>query len=155
MGTVKTKIDLTPFCDAKSVRYELAEPFVFHGWKYATDGKILIRVPSRAKDTTGRKVPTGSWGVEKICERLSKAKKWHKLKRVAACKECKGKGESDGMDCDCRNEYAEPDFSGVKISKHYCYLISRLPGAEWAANDDTSILFRFTGGEGVLMGMVK
>ena len=161
MGTVKTKIDLGPFCklhyDYTRQRFDMTTPFVFRGWRYATDGKILVRVPCRAKDTDDNPRPTKY--VEKICEPIAKAKKWYKLKRYPACKECKGKGESDGIDCDCRELFAEPDFGGVKISKHYCYLISRLPGAEWAEHDGGAILFRFYVpfgfGEGVVMGMRK
>ncbi len=52
-----TDIDLTPFCDSNISRFDLSRPFVRDGWLYATDGRILIRIPSSRPDTNDRPLP--------------------------------------------------------------------------------------------------
>ena len=43
-------IVLDAFCGSQE---KLAEPFVRDGWRYATDGRVLVRVPSNEPDTEG------------------------------------------------------------------------------------------------------
>lgn len=46
-----SEIDLTPFCDPDSPRYNLSAPFVRKGWKYGTDSRICVRIPTNEPDT--------------------------------------------------------------------------------------------------------
>ena len=48
------------FCGVAGYKnlYDLSKPFVIDGWKYATDGRVCIREPTNAKNTTkGRTLP--------------------------------------------------------------------------------------------------
>lgn len=47
----KSKIDLAPFCDPENTRYALDVPFVIAGWKYASDGRVCVRIPTKEQDT--------------------------------------------------------------------------------------------------------
>lgn len=49
-------IDLSVFCDpttGATTRYDLATPWVFDGWRYATEGKILVREPAPGEPSAG------------------------------------------------------------------------------------------------------
>jgi len=49
---------LLAFCGSKAERYDLDKPWVFHGWRYATNGRIAVREPTTKPDTDdGRKRP--------------------------------------------------------------------------------------------------
>ena len=54
-----TYIQWKKFCDETGAdwRYDLTKPFVIDGWKYATDGRVCIREPTKARNTKGRKLP--------------------------------------------------------------------------------------------------
>lgn len=43
-----TTIDLSRFCQDEilAAKYEMSRPFVVNAWRYATDGKICVRVPA-------------------------------------------------------------------------------------------------------------
>lgn len=45
------QIDLQPFCDTEDVRYALSTPWVKGGWRYATDGRICVRVTTDEADS--------------------------------------------------------------------------------------------------------
>ena len=50
--TTETEIDLKPFCQTyESSRFAMDKPFVKNGFKYATDARIIIRVPTDEPDT--------------------------------------------------------------------------------------------------------
>lgn len=53
-------LDLQSFCDNKGEvgRYSFGQPFVQFGWRYATDGRVVVRVPTEDANTTGRPLPT-------------------------------------------------------------------------------------------------
>lgn len=52
------EIDLKPFCAEHSCRYRITEPFVRDGWRYATDGAIVVRVPCPGEpDSDGTLLP--------------------------------------------------------------------------------------------------
>jgi len=53
-------MNLQLFCDETSRRYAIDKPAVRGGWQYATDGRIVVRVPSEAADTGG-KYPKVEW----------------------------------------------------------------------------------------------
>jgi hypothetical protein len=45
------QIDLNKFCGEDNCRYSTGSPFVRGKWKYATDGRICIRVPTDEPET--------------------------------------------------------------------------------------------------------
>lgn len=56
----KTEIDLKPFClpDVSPTRYELLKvPFVRDGFRYATDGRIAVRIAAVGEANTDGKSP--------------------------------------------------------------------------------------------------
>lgn len=91
------------------------------------------------------------------------------------CSTCGGDGICECCDCDtshscghcdgtgtCRETVDEANervaFGYVDIARRYAWLISTLPNVTWAAqldNDESPILFRFDGGQGVVMPMRK
>jgi len=46
-------VDLTVFCDPTNGRYDLSTPWVYKGWRYATDGRICVREPAPGEPDTG------------------------------------------------------------------------------------------------------
>lgn len=100
--------DLQPFCDndRDSSRYGIQTPFVHHGYRYATDGRICVRVPAPGEPSTSevepdRRVPiNGLTEMEFITERDARSlKPWPEAKLVqydiqetASCCACGGHG---------------------------------------------------------------
>lgn len=56
MTTATNTIDLTKFCGKASSAYPFAEPFVAGGWRYATDGRICVRVPAAGEPDSDKVV---------------------------------------------------------------------------------------------------
>lgn len=54
MTTTTDAIDLTPFCSPADGEWtsHLSAPFVARGYRYATDGRILVRVPAPGEPDT-------------------------------------------------------------------------------------------------------
>lgn len=50
---------LQPFCDPGAYRYLISVPFVVDGYRYATDGRIVVRVPTADPDSTIPTPPEG------------------------------------------------------------------------------------------------
>lgn len=44
--TIPQAPDLTPFCADERGRYAIDRPWVNSGWRYATDGRLVVRVPA-------------------------------------------------------------------------------------------------------------
>lgn len=173
-------IDLKPFCDPDSVCYALVTPWNSGGWTYATDGHVLVRIPTGDPDTSDDKRRPAIPQEWFATEREWKWTTWPKRRR---CQECGGAGDRqtkcdhcsaasrkrcadcDGtglitLDCRCRETGKE--ICGVKISDHYAWLIGRLPGVECHVNDAPYpdgergfLILRFDGGEGVIVGLAK
>ncbi len=103
--TVATIIDLNKFClkDTDGARYALGEPFVQRGFRYATDGRVIIRLPAKGeKNTAGKKLPE--------CDELFEQKfnigegefvepvvKW--IPGVIDCPKCDGSGFNSFETC--------------------------------------------------------
>lgn len=52
------QIELSPFCGGGGTRWDIDCPWVAHGWRYATDGRICVRVPAGGEpNTVGHRVP--------------------------------------------------------------------------------------------------
>lgn len=52
-------IDLQRFRETESSRYAIQSPWVFHGWRYATDGIIVVRLPAPGEADTPDVVSPG------------------------------------------------------------------------------------------------
>lgn len=52
-------IDMQKFCatEVDSRRYVIEKPFVISGWKYATDGRVAIRVPTTEAESNWTAIP--------------------------------------------------------------------------------------------------
>ena len=162
-------IDLMPFCSTEKTRYYLNKPFSRGEWTYATNGHICIRVarvdewPEVAKAPDAGKVIPSPDGI--------------KFKALGAlpipqavmivCPECNGECHSyhNCADYECSCERCDNDgeieqliivsFRGAFIDAKYLRMIAALPDVEMAEVLDPTgpMLFRFAGGDGVIMGM--
>lgn len=89
---------------------DLSRPFVLKGHRYATNGIVAVRTPTKAGDTTGVRTPDGVEHVGWITDEQRAAgpwRPWPKVERAdAQCAQCKGAGTVD-------NSCPECDGSGV------------------------------------------
>ncbi len=167
--TILTVEDLKRFCsDSKqSSRVSVTRPFSQGHWTYATDGRVLIRVPrldevpeysDSPRDVEKRifveQPVDGLWlAIPSVLPELKPAEK---------CDECGGKPDADCWQCN-GSGFVEPIAIPVQIGKHdvshiYLHKLRTLPSVEIceSAEDDMHALgVRFDGGEGRLMGMRK
>lgn len=168
----QAEIDLSPFCGTEG-RYAIRDPWVFKGWRYATDGKIAVRTPSSEPDTKWEK-GTIAPPAQDIFSQYP-GKQWQAwpdgpyVIRFIKCETCEGRGETF---CDhCENWGKCADCDGKKgsmgqshlvvadrwIKLAYCELIRVLPSIEFSPDTPSNrpLPFRFMGGEGVVMPMNK
>jgi hypothetical protein len=162
-------IDLLRFCDKdESTQYAMSQPWVMGKWKYATDRKILIRVPTDEADTvfTGRQPPpAGGLFVERITTQPLPWPSREYFRADQRCPQCLGKGEIGCDECNRMNcmvcngsKSFEQDiclFLGENlIAPKYDALIRELPDVRYfPAKYSKHIPFIFTGGEGRVMGL--
>src|SRR5581483_439162 len=151
-------IDLQPFCFAVDdyTRYDLTEPFVFDGWRYATNSRVMVRVPAPGEaNTGGRNLPD----VTSLVRQMSRCrKKPHKASEVICfrephqCPTC-GHSEQKPTAYFAGRMYFDPQWLGPVMA---------LPGLAWARVkvkhehpmcDSDAMCFRFDGGEGMAMPM--
>ncbi len=167
-------IDLYEFCCADySSRYDFSQPFVFEGFKWASDGIIMVRVPAadenRAVPKDGMKFvnPWTVWHrfqkdgafVEFKPEPFAVVKCWACRSGKCSCESCELEEIRD--DCQCCNGFARVWFplttsvGSATINTRYADLISKLPNPMIVMPKDAektnAISFRFGGGEGLLM----
>lgn len=177
-------IDLKPFCATDERRPAMLEPFSLGDFTYATDGHAIIRVPRRDSVPPNRDNDFAArfrkWALSvlldaALAERAFAAPPAHTVvpgKPGKKCPECNGK-DSDCWECggdgvvgeiDGRARYASHDFNS-----RYIALIAGLPGLEVAFGPEaarvftdgvctglaSALVFRFDGGVGCLMPMVR
>lgn len=97
-----TQIDLMPFCAGEDhPRKAFTRPFVFNGWRYATDGRIAVRIralgepdDAEIKMPAAEEVFTGEgradwtpWPTDGFADDL------------ATCPKCKGRGVMNASEC--------------------------------------------------------
>lgn len=161
-------IDLTPFCEKPDgYREYLKRPFSRAGFTWATDGRILVRVPLRADVEENPKAPHA----EKIIPDFAgvefaplPAVKWPKMPERDDCVACQGRGHEcpdctcECVECDGMGKHmaaASVTVRGVLFNVDYIRLIMSLPGLEFTTKPKgyASSPFHFDGGIGVLMYM--
>lgn len=167
MSNPLTLEQLQPFCSTDEKRQLLHKPFSRGEWTYATDGKIMIRVPLiegvMASDiaaeqcfitTPAQEVPIPDFIPEPV---------------TRECQKCRGEGEcrclSCGSDfgcksCDGRGSITEdpPVLIGTHhVRASHLRLIKPLPGIKllFPTVLGPNALFTFDGGQGVLGPMTN
>ena len=165
--------DLKRFCcDSKEpYRAAIARPFSQGDWTYATDGRVLIRVP-RLDEVP--EYDDSTRGVEKTIFDEEPITGWWmaipsamlpELMPAEKCSECGGDGMLDNPKSECwqcdGHGVIEPSAIPVKIGKHavshiYLHKLKTLPGVQIceSAKGEMNVLgVRFDGGEGRQMPM--
>lgn len=165
------EIDLDCFCAEEGYAMRrLERPFVWKGWKYATDGRVLVRVPAPGEpdssESDGGKVPKG---IEDLIKPVDGD--WMPWPEVEPCESCRGDGMTacPGCECghcdgdkdiectDCHSHRTGLDIAGIRVARHFAGLIADLPGVEYSTDvrypqRHGMVQFRFDGGgEGAVM----
>lgn len=160
MGTI---INLTPFCAMRRMsRYDMSKPWNRNGWKYATDGRIAVRVPCGEPDSEGQLFPPANelFGGEGIWEPWPAANyQFHETQCFVCANDLLG--EIGEQRCPICNNYGYYLFVGPqevgthKIDSWLHHAISQLPIVEYLTGGKPvdPLPFRFDGGEGCVMGM--
>lgn len=96
-----SEIDLKQFCDQYE-RRQLDEPRVQEGWLYASDGAILVRVPSDEPDFEWKGLPLN---LGHVCRDLppENPKPWpsvNLIDGIGCCVECEGYGKVSVVECE-------------------------------------------------------
>ena len=165
----QTTVDLSQFCAGEEgFRHHLSKPFSRAGYTWATDGKILVRVPIRddVPDVDGAPHTERVWSDPKGNFVPVRAFHIPEPERMR-CDVCDGRGtEHDCPDCTCKcdqcdgwGQMEEATFvsigDGPTIQRRYAVKLMTLPGLEVEVPDPTIVRmhFRFIGGEGIAMLM--
>jgi hypothetical protein len=172
-------ISLLPFCDENAADSRL--PGMVRPWKegsfvYATDAAILVRV--NAEDFTlwmpATELVPAHCGM--LIEHALKIRRWEKWPKIPTCRRCDNTGHTFRACADCTDHTDPVDDECVecigtgKVTTHcdctlalgkthlalrYAELCSLLPDARWAqTTEEDRIAFKFTGGYGVVMGII-
>lgn len=169
-------IDLSPFVSKDESRPSICAPFSIGEWTYATDGRILIRVPRRedvpenpsAPQKATTLIPTDVGPFVPLPE--FEEYPLHLLDNEKECQACEGHGyiacPTCGNEERCEVCYGSgmldnaPPYVAVQIgehhfSNHYLTLLKGLPNVKIAVNEkeESPAAFQFDGGAGCLMPM--
>lgn len=166
-------IDLQQFCAGLDDRPHLRRPFTKGDYTYATDGRIMVRVPADAApfDPCDRADIPVEPPFVKLAE-ATFAKVEHGTlpllpgDKQEECDDCDGRGhEHECPNCECKcdscggsgEQTVRPKISteiaGCTINLRYALMMLALPGVEVAQNGKKGdpLLFRFDVGVGVVM----
>lgn len=159
---------LGAFCGEPDARYFMQLPYVQCGWRYATDGRIVVRVPSPGEPDTpepaeGRLPPDLLYDFPAQIEEMIP---WPAPEyTIGECDACRGTGKELCRVCDSETRHECSACAGAGkvpiglnvgywfIAARYDRLIRDLPGVMFC-NEGTSsgpLYFRFDGGEGLVM----
>lgn len=168
-------IDLTPFCSVDETRMAINTPFVFNGWKYATDGRVCVRVPTDEPDDSNEpyKRPDASdlfkgFDVSGLETFVIPTLDGVQEKR---CPSCNGNGYSicdHGHDHECEDcdktgvleEWPKKEIGGQTFSERYLAKVVNLPGLQFFAQSANMealkpAFFTFDNGQGLLLPIRK
>lgn len=141
------EIDLMKFCSSDIGLKKLGTPWTAGDWTYASDGRVMIRVPRRDEVTRrdGPPMTNIGWPHASLND-------WEDLPLFPKTewKECHVCSGSIRVD-------APVKFGERYINSYYLELISTLPNvrASRAGRHAEPMMFRFDGGEGQVMPMVE
>lgn len=164
MSETKAEIDLQEFCECDEYpRYEINKPWVESGWRYATDGRVLVRVPAidepdSPQPINGKKRPRGFEIMQPVdgdwlpWPQIKKCTMCGSRDRRMPCDHCSGSGICI---CECENEHKCGHCNGTgkrecttcigntvphlfgksKLAHKYAWLIAQLPDVEYLPTD--------------------
>jgi hypothetical protein len=164
-------MDLQSFCSTSPFRPEISGPFSQGDYTYATDGVVIVRVPSIA-EIEAREVPNN---VGKLFANADMSQDFRLLRYVALptppteeCDECHGRGTlHDCPSCNCVCEECsgrgktEKDMSmyiGTQlIAVRAARKLMTLPNVRVPSEMDAKqpIPFKFDGGDGLFMALSR
>lgn len=158
-------IDLQPFCGQAECRMELQKPFSHGVFSYATDGRILVRVPRREDVPEIEGAPNGRaaslFGYGEFLAGLP-LPEFDYDKFSHPCPECRGDGSICGVGCECCDGTGADPAPGwehavsvgqQRVSRFYLDKLRGLPSLFLFPNkvERDAVKFLFNGGEGRLM----
>lgn len=182
---VKHEIDLQVFClpEDDDTRYPAMQcPFVIGKWKYASDERIIVRVPTDEMETPALHEKSGKRLFPKADElpwRHNEFTNWTPWPDVqleigtASCTTCNGCGGFDICphcgeakrrcdDCGGSGDEKRPCLQVIGafcIDEVYDAKIRALPDVQFVLTNPVAkkahVLFRFTGGEGIVMPKLR
>ena len=166
---------MLPFCSDDECRYAISKPFTIGEWTYATDGKVMLRVPSSAVNVpqdADFNPPNAAvifkfhdWENKDGYNSIPEIPEWP---ATIVCKHCEGFGIIECSHCgsmvectSCGGEGETEPFplpmlvGDVLFNVKYLMLLATLPGVKVRRGSnpaDKLATFIFDGGDGVLMG---
>jgi hypothetical protein len=162
-------INLKPFCSTDQHRPYIMQPFSRGEFTYATDGRLMVRVPRRAEVPEVDTAPQAERVFPKPPATAFRPAAKVELPPPTSveCEICEGRGmQHDCPDCTCECEPCDGtgkissdvevslSIGGVPFGLRYVRPIMALPSLEIAVpvNGGKSPLeFRFDGGDGIIM----
>jgi hypothetical protein len=160
-------IDLQRFCDTEPSQYTIQSPWIFDGWRYATDGTIAVRFPVPGEANTPdivdpglrqRKFPRAYTVFENFPACVTG------FPLPAASVQCDGKGKvADGNGdkcrfCDGRKRVPENTSIGArKLAGKYLSILADIPDLRIHLAGDKESPLAFVSGrlQGLLMPLVR
>ncbi len=169
-------IDIRDFCSVDETRMAICTPFAFNGWKYATDGRIAVRVPTDEPDDSNKpyKRPDASALFKDFNVTGLEAFEIPSLQGVEKirCYSCDGSGEQtcdmghdhECPECDGDGHYEKwptKEVGGIQFSERFLSKMAALPGlkfyptvATWTKDVPAHpAYFTFDNGQGLVMPM--
>ena len=138
------KIDLKSFCAYKGMtprRKYIESPWSEGDYTYATDGRIIVRIPR------DRNIPEN--GDCPDAERLFK-----QVNKEGVYKSIPHLPKKDKAGPNKKGFTEKTEFQKATFDNYYLNLIASLPNAQMVANDkEGAAHFKFDGGDGLLMPM--
>lgn len=169
---------LQTFCSTDDMRLGLQSPLTINGYTYATDGRIIIKVPA----IDGVPETTKEILIARICAEFSGVKNTGRFLPVPPpdgnCSTCLGLKKIACVFCDCcgwkidlatdipcldcegsgkgYNDKQVP-FEDHELNPIYLRKLLTLPNCKIASNLDSNnpVSIMFDGGQGLLMPMLK
>lgn len=168
-------MNLQPFCSVDETRMAICTPFVFNGWKYATDGRICVRIQTDEPDDSNEpcKRPNAAMLFKGFNVDGLEAFEIPTLDgvKLIKCEGCGGAGEQtcdmghdhECPDCDGDGHYEEwpkKEIGGHLFSERHLSKIVNLPGLQFFAQSANMealkpAFFTFDNGQGLLMPIRK
>ncbi len=158
MAIESNKIDLTLFVGEGYGRdgVILSEPFIFNGWEYATDGMVIVRIPSAAENTKGNFPITAA--DQFMAPPIGELRPWPSdiAWRYARFEVANDYDEDEVIEA----RGLGSRLIGVhRIDLFYECLIASLPNVRWYCDPNAvpwmPLRFVFDGGEGAVMGILE